>query len=406
VKIIIVGGGAAGFFAAISAKKHNPKAQVIILEKTTKLLSKVKISGGGRCNVTNACFELGELVKNYPRGSKFLRNVFEKWAVQDTIDWFESRGVQLKTEKDNRIFPITRNSQTIVDCLLQETRKLGIKINTKQEIISIEVQENQSFLLKIKKQESILADKLIIATGGSPKLQRLTFLEELKLKIIPPVPSLFTFNIPKNPIQNLQGISYKNARLKILKTKLKEEGIILITHWGFSGPAVLRLSAWGARVLKEMNYEFDLQVNYLPEYKEVDLREYLFNLKGTLQKRKIQNKNPFEVPNRLWALFLEKSNISKEKIWAEVSKKEINKLINTLQNDTYEVRGKTTFKEEFVTCGGVSLSEINKQTMQSKKIPNLFFAGEVLDIDAITGGFNFQSAWATGFLAGKSATQF
>lgn len=403
MKIIIVGGGAAGFFASIAAKTHNPTAEVIILEKTTKVLSKVKVSGGGRCNVTHACFELGKLVKNYPRGEKFLRKVFEQWSVQNTIDWFQTRGVELKTESDNRMFPITDDSQTIIDCFIQETQNLGIKVRKQQEITSIDIQENGQFLLYIKKQESLVADKLIVATGGSPKLQGLNFLQNFNLKTENPVPSLFTFNIPKNPIQNLQGVSWKNTRLKILKTKLQEKGIMLITHWGISGPAVLRLSAWGARILEKMKYHFQVQINYLPNYKEDDLREKLISLKTDLNKRQIQNKNPFEFPNRLWLFFLEKSNIPNDKTWATLSKKEINKLINTLQNDIYEVKGKTTFKEEFVTCGGISLTEIDKETMESKQIPNLFFAGEILDIDAITGGFNFQAAWATGFLAGKKA---
>lgn len=402
-RIIVVGGGAAGFFAGISAKTHNPQSEVIILEKSQKSLSKVKVSGGGRCNVTHACFNLSDLLKHYPRGAKFLRKIFQKWAVQDTIDWFEKRKVKLKTEGDGRMFPTTDSSQTIIDCFLKESQKLGIDIRKQHQVEEILPQENEQILLKIKKQDSILANKVIIATGGSPKIENLAWLEKLGHKIENPVPSLFTFNIPKNPIQNLKGIAWQNTKLKILKTKLQEEGIILITHWGFSGPAVLKLSAWGARVLENLDYQFDFQINWLPQLQEDNLRQELFDLKNTLAKRQIQNKNPFDFPNRLWLFFLEKSQIDITKRWLDLSKKDINKLINTLLNDIYTIKGKTTFKEEFVTCGGISLSDVNNQTMESKVIPNLYFAGEVLDIDGITGGFNFQSAWATGFLAGKNS---
>lgn len=397
--IVVIGGGAAGFFAAISAATHHKTSRVLLLEKSQKLLSKVKVSGGGRCNVTHRCFENRELVKFYPRGEKFLKKAFEQFSVKDTIAWFESRGVKLKVEADNRMFPTTDNSQTIINVLMAAAQELGVKISLGESVERL-VKENEIWLIETSKQ-TILADKVIIATGGSPKREGLRWLEALGHEIVDPVPSLFTFNLPKNPITELMGLSVPKAHVRIQGTKLESVGPLLITHWGMSGPAILKLSAFGARLLADKHYQFHFQVNWLGEIKEHELRASLENMLDEVKKRKISNRNPFDLPQRLWDYHLQKAEIDGEKIWLDLSKKSLNKLINQLLNDTYEGLGKTTFKEEFVTAGGVALSDVDTQTMQSRKAPGLYFAGEVLDIDGVTGGFNFQAAWTTGFIAGK-----
>lgn len=397
--IAVIGGGAAGFFAAISCKTHHPDAHVTIYEKSDKLLAKVKVSGGGRCNVTHACFSNAQLVKFYPRGGSQMKKVFAQFSTQDTIQWFESRGVKLKTEADNRMFPVTDDSQTIIDCLMNETRKLGIKIKTSTHITAIQ-KKDDGFVIKVN-DEVLSVDKVIIASGGSPKLSGFKWLEDLGHHIEPPVPSLFTFNMPEERIKELMGVSVENVTARIQGTKLVSEGPLLITHWGMSGPAILKLSSFGARALSEMDYRFTVLINWLGNINEEKLREQISGEMEFLRRGKVANKNPFNLPNRLWLFFLEKLEISSEKTWDELSKKELNKLINLLTNDEYKVEGKTTFKEEFVTCGGVSLNDGNLETMESKVCPGLYFAGEVLDIDALTGGFNFQAAWSTGFIAGK-----
>jgi predicted Rossmann fold flavoprotein len=402
-KIAIIGGGAAGFFAALTCAEKYPQCKVTIIEKTTKLLSKVKVSGGGRCNVTHACPEISKLAKHYPRGEKFLKNIFHQFSVKDTLTWFEKRGVTLKTESDNRIFPTSDNSQTIIDCFLREANRLGIEICTATEIEKLTVittEIGNTFALQTKEKLEIF-DKVIIATGGMVKMEHATWLNSLNLAIEKPVPSLFTFNIPKNSITELMGVAVPTVKIRIADTKLAQEGAILITHWGLSAYAVLKLSAWGARILAEKNYQFTVLVSWLHTHHEEQLRQELYAIKQNIATRQIQSKNPFGLPNRLWDFFLQKLAIKPEKRWADLTKQELNQLVNILLNDAYEVRGKTTFKEEFVTCGGISLDEIDHNTMQSKKIKGLYFAGEVLDIDGITGGFNFQAAWTTGFIAGQ-----
>lgn len=399
--IAVIGGGAAGFFAAFSCKTHSPNARVTIFEKTGKLLSKVKVSGGGRCNVTHACFNNNDLIKFYPRGGKHLKKVFGQFTTSDTVAWFQERGVELKAEADNRMFPITDNSQTIIDCFLKEATKLGIQVVVNANVNSIQPKQ-PGFDLKIGEKTQFF-DKVIVASGGSPKAQGFDWLKALGHEIIPPVPSLFTFNMPKEPIKNLMGLSVPNATVRVQGTKLQQSGPLLITHWGMSGPAILKTSAWGARVLSDLNYDFKIQVNWLGSMNEEELRNWFTNSLQTIGKRKIRNKNPFEIPNRLWDFFLEKVEVDGEGIWAELSKKSLNRLINLLLNDTYEVKGKTTFKEEFVTSGGVALSEVDFNSMESRKCPDLFFAGEVIDVDGVTGGFNFQAAWSTGFVAGKTS---
>ena len=399
--IAVIGGGAAGFFAAFSCKTHSPNTRVTIFEKTGKLLSKVKVSGGGRCNVTHACFNNNDLIKFYPRGGKHLKKVFGQFTTSDTLAWFEERGVELKAEADNRMFPITDNSQTIIDCFLKEATKLGIQVVVNTNVNSIQPKQ-PGFDLKIGEKTQYF-DKVIVASGGSPKAQGFDWLKALGHEIIPPVPSLFTFNMPKEPIKNLMGLSVPNATVRVQGTKLQQSGPLLITHWGMSGPAILKTSAWGARVLSDLNYDFKIQVNWLGSMNEEELRNWFTNSLQTIGKRKIRNKNPFEIPNRLWDYFLEKVEIDGEGIWAELGKKGLNRLTNLLLNDTYEVKGKTTFKEEFVTSGGVALSDVDFNSMESRKCPDLFFAGEVIDVDGVTGGFNFQAAWSTGFVAGKTS---
>jgi predicted Rossmann fold flavoprotein len=398
LKIAIIGGGAAGFFAAITCATYHPDYQVIIFEKTTKLLSKVKVSGGGRCNVTHACFNPFELVKYYPRGEKFLKTAFNQFSPQDMLNWLAKRGVKTKTEADGRIFPISDDSQTIIDCFLSEIQKLNIEIKTQTEITKISPQTNQKIQLEFNQKNTVLFDKVIVTTGGSPKLSGLAWLADLGHTILSPVPSLFTFNMPKNPITALMGVATE-ANVKVQGTKLNETAPLLITHWGMSGPAILRTSAWGARALADLNYEFVVRINWLPKFAPAEVIAHL-NERKINNSRKISNDFP-NIPKRLWEFLLEKAKINPDKRWNELAKVEINRLNELLINDTYEVKGKTTFKEEFVTCGGISLANVNPETMQSKIVPNLYFAGEVLDIDGVTGGFNFQAAWTTAYIAGQ-----
>ena len=400
MKITIIGGGAAGFFAAIAAKSHFPDVHVSILEKTSKFLGKVKISGGGRCNVTNATFNNRLLSENYPRGEKFLRKAFEQFNAQDTVNWFESRGVALKTYPDNCIFPLSNESQSIIDCFLNEARKLGIELQTNQ---SVEQIRKTDYGFEIETNQGIhSADRVIITVGGQAKSTWFTAIESFGHNIIPPVPSLFTFNMPNEPIKALMGVVIEHARVRMEGQKLLGIGPLLITHWGMSGPAILQLSAWGARILAEKNYNCSILVNWLDEMKEEGLRQEIQSIQKIHGAKMLQNHNPFPMPNRLWIYLLEKNEIKPEMRWQDLVGKHANKLINTLINDRYDVQGKTTFKEEFVTAGGIDLEEIDVKTMQSKLIPGLYFAGEVTNIDGITGGFNFQGAWTTGYIAGKS----
>ena len=399
MQVIVIGGGAAGFFAAINVAELHPDANVTILEKSNKLLAKILVSGGGRCNVTHACFENSLLVKNYPRGEKELRGAFNRFTAEDTITWFKQHGVLLKTEDDGRMFPVTNSSETIAQCLLQAADNLNIKIKTSISVKEININTDKTFSLKTDTEYNPQCDKLIIASGGNPKNENYNWLSRVGHTIIPPVPSLYTFNIPNNEITKLMGISVPHAKIKVANTKLETEGPLLITHWGLSGPAILKASAWGARILNDLNYDFTAFVNWFPTYKEETLRDLLIEQKNIHPAKNVGGNSPIEIPKRLWEFFLQKAIISETSRWADVNKKQINTLINILLNDTYLVKGKTTFKEEFVTCGGISLKEVDFSTMQSKIVANLFFAGEVLDIDGVTGGFNFQNAWTTGWIA-------
>lgn len=400
MKIAIIGGGAAGFMAAITAQSNSPDADVILFEKSNKVLSKVKISGGGRCNVTHACFSISELSKHYPRGGTFLKKSFTYFYTQDTVKWFEERGVALKIENDNRMFPITDNSQTIIDCLMKECHNLNVKIKCQSPVTKISLQ-SEKIELEINK-EKVPVDKLIIATGGSPKLKGLKWLIDLGYEIEKPVPSLFTFNMPNENIKSLMGVVAQNTSIHVQGSKMKQNGPLLITHWGMSGPAILKTSAWCSRFLANREYEFNIKINWA-NLKENEFKEIIKEHKNS--KRAIINKNPFNLPNRLWIYLLEKIKIDTNLLWNQLDKKHSNRLLNVLFNDSYSVNGKTTFKDEFVTCGGISLNQINPYTLESKLHKGIYFCGEVLDIDGLTGGFNFQSAWTTGFLAGKSSTQ-
>ena len=379
----------------------NRSLKVTIIEKTNKLLSKVKVSGGGRCNVTHACFDIAEMSKRYPRGPHFVKKTFHQFFTTDTIEWFEERGVELKTEEDGRMFPVTDSSQTIIDCLLKEANKFGVEIIMNREVKKIGTNLS-TFNLQLSTGENISADFICVASGGYPKSSMFDWLKELGHTIEDPVPSLFTFNLPNHPITKLMGISVEMAKVKIQNSKLEEEGPLLITHWGLSGPAILRLSAWGARELKIKNYELRIIINWLSGYNEESIRKNFQELRNTNASQKVINKNPFGLPSRLWEFLAEQSGIRNEWRWADLPSTEQNRFIKNLCSYECDVKGKTTFKEEFVTAGGLKLNEVDANTMMSKKIPNLFFAGEVLDVDGITGGFNFQHAWTSGFVAAKS----
>lgn len=401
MKVAIIGGGAAGFFAAIHVKENYPNAQVSILEKSTKVLSKVKISGGGRCNVTNGCQSISQLVKAYPRGAKLLKKAFQQFDNHDTMQWFEQRKVPLTTQEDLCVFPVSQDSQSIIDVFLKECRRLHIAIKTQHPVQQIKAIDSGFELRFGKGIPPQNFDKLIVATGGAPKRSMLQWLEDLGHNIEEPVPSLFTFNMPSEPIKELMGIVIEDAQVKIQGTKLKAQGPLLITHWGMSGPAILVLSAFGARVLHNMNYQGTALVNWVNGMNFEQVAECLQQISSKHPKKKITNNRPFNLPDRLWKFFLNKCDISFDKPWGELGKKGINKLTTILCNDSFNVQGKTTFKEEFVTCGGVSLQSIHTHTMESKAHPGLFFAGEVLDIDGITGGFNFQAAWTTAYIAAQ-----
>jgi predicted Rossmann fold flavoprotein len=400
-KLIVAGGGAAGFFCAVNAARMNPGLDVTIVEKTGKLLSKVKVSGGGRCNVTHACSDIAEMSKQYPRGQNFIKKTLHQFFTTDTVKWFEERGVKLKTEEDGRMFPVTDSSQTIIDCLMNEADRYGIRILLNTEVRSVSY-ESGRFDIQLSDFRHQTSDFICIACGGYPKSSMFDWLRELGHSIEEPVPSLFTFNLPGHPITRLMGISVETARIRITGTKLEQKGALLITHWGLSGPAVLRLSAWGARQLAACKWQFAITVNWLTQFSEQDLSRQCRAIRYEKASHRLEQKNPFGLPQRLWEFLLEYSAINKEVRWADLPVKDQNRLIKNLSASEFEVKGKTTFKEEFVTAGGIKPEEVDANSMMSKKIPGLFFAGEILDTDGITGGFNFQHAWTSGFIAAKS----
>lgn len=401
-QLVVIGGGAAGFFCAVNAARLHPQLQVTIIEKSNKLLSKVRVSGGGRCNTTHACFDIPEMSAKYPRGDKFLRKTLHWFNPQHTIDWFAERGVTLKTESDGRMFPNTDNSQTIIDCLLREATKYGVQIQMQSEVSSIEPGVDNKWIIHTPDSKLQTSDYICIACGGYPKSSMFDWLSALGHTIEDPVPSLFTFNMPGNPITALMGLSVDNATVKVAGTKLVQQGPLLITHWGMSGPVVLRVSAWGARQLAGMNYRFSILVNWLGDQHEQQLREEWMRIREQNSVQKLGGKNPFGLPARLWQYLLSVSYIDPETRWAELPSKAQQLLIKNLTTQEFPINGKTTFKEEFVTCGGVKLSEIDPNTMQSRLKPGIFFAGEIMDVDGITGGFNFQHAWTSGWIAANA----
>ncbi len=414
--IIIVGGGAAGFFTAINIVENNPELKVAILERGKEVLTKVRISGGGRCNVTHACFVPNDLVKFYPRGEKELRGPFHQFCSGDTIEWFSNHGVELKIEDDGRMFPVSNSSQTIIDCFVSTTKKLGIDVLTGQSVQSIfnsETSEETYWKVETN-HETFACKKIIMTTGSNPKIWEM--LQDLGHSIIEPVPSLFTFNIKDARIKDLMGVSAlasvkvknatRGARAKgeQSEAKLEASGPLLITHWGMSGPGILRLSAWGARELFDKNYQFAILVNWLHDKTFEETSDLLRELKLEHSKKSVSKKSPFEFPNRLWESIVLASGIGAEEKWADLTKMQLANLTSQLTNAEFQVNGKSTFKEEFVTAGGIDLKEVNFKTMESKILPNLYFAGEIVNIDAITGGFNFQNAWTSGFIVANSVS--
>lgn len=395
--ILIIGGGAAGFFTAINIVEKNPNYKVAILERGKSVLEKVRISGGGRCNVTHACFVPNDLVKFYPRGEKELRGPFHQFCSGDTIEWFEKHGVELKIEDDGRMFPVSDSSQTIIDCFVNATQKLKIDVLTSQSVQTI-FKGNDYWKVETTNQ-TFSCQKLVMATGSNPKIWEL--LSGLEHTIVSPVPSLFTFNIKDKRIKDLMGISAL-ASVKVKNSKLSASGPLLITHWGMSGPGILRLSAWGAIELYDKKYQFAIEVNWLNDLSFEEVEEQLKNLKLEHSKKVVCKKSPFDLPNRLWESLVLASEISTDAKWADLTKKQLQNLTLQLTKGEFQVNGKSTFKEEFVTAGGIDLKEINFKTMESKLHPNLYFAGEIVNIDAITGGFNFQNAWTGGFIIANS----
>jgi len=397
-KVAVIGGGAAGFFFAINLAEKCPGAQISIIEKSPRFLSKVKVSGGGRCNVTNATFVNSKMADQYPRGKNLLKKILEQFNAQSTVDWFEQRGVTLKTEPDNRMFPSTDSSETIILCFQENVRRLGILLRPNQEVHKIE--PGPTFNLHVADGQEEY-DAVFLASGGKTKLEAYDWIQELGIAVEPPIPSLFTFNLPKHPFKGLEGVALP-ATVKLEKSKLLETGPLLFTHWGLSGPVILRLSAWGAKEMADRNYELTAFFNFVPDMPQQKVRDTLTERRTSARLKTIAANREFQLPSRFWEKMTDLAEIPAGMKWMDVSNQKINKLTELLTNFPMEVKGKTTFKEEFVTCGGISLQEINPQTMECNKIPNLYVGGEVLDVDGITGGFNFQSAWSTAWVAANA----
>lgn len=413
LKIVIVGGGAAGFFAACSAAQTNQNASVILLEASRQLLAKVRISGGGRCNVTHALFDTKNFIQNYPRGSKALLGAFSRFQAQDTVNWFAAKGVKLKTEADGRMFPITDSSETIVDCLIKTALAYNVQIRTSSPVVGVKSQQlaeltqnsddkyKSRFEVLLKSGETLPCDKLLLATGSNPIGYKIA--KQLGHQIEPIVPSLFTFNILDKQLRELAGVSVNPVQLSLSipgKSQLKQTGPLLITHWGLSGPAVLKLSAWGARLFHESGYKGVITINWLPDINQDEVRKELQQVKNEHGKKAVLLHRAIKLPHRLWQYLISRAGIDKQMRWAELPKTALNKLVQELTQGQYIISGKGVFKEEFVTCGGIKLKQVNFKTMESRLVTGLYFAGEILDIDGITGGFNFQSAWTTAYLAG------
>jgi predicted Rossmann fold flavoprotein len=406
MRVIVVGGGAAGFFAAIACAETYPDVEVTLLEAGRQLLSKVRISGGGRCNVTHACFEPAQLVQHYPRGGKALRGAFTRFQPRDTIAWYARHGVKLKTEADGRIFPITDDSETIVNCLMAAAQDSGVQIRRASPVAEV-VRSPQEFAVTLKSGDRITGDRLLLATGSHPLGYQIA--QGLGHQVEPPVPSLFTFTLPDMALRQLAGLSVDPVEVKLLVADTKplvQTGPLLVTHWGMSGPAVLKLSAWGARMLYDCQYQAQLQVNWIPQLNLEQVRQTLQDAKTAQSRKAVISFCPFPgLPRRLWQYFSDRCDIASETRWADLPKAALNQLVQALTQGQFSVQGKGAFKDEFVTCGGVRLKEVDFKTMESNRCPGLYFAGEILDIDGVTGGFNFQSAWTTGWLAGQAIGQ-
>jgi len=400
--LVVAGGGAAGFFGAISAKENGFQGDIIILEKSAKLLSKVLVSGGGRCNVTHACFDNDILAGNYPRGNRELRGPFSSFSPTDTIRWFEGKGVKLKTEDDGRIFPVTNKSETIAECLVTTAEKNGIRIRTQTGIRSFIYRDG--FELLLTDGSTLKCKYLLLATGGQPKEAGYDWITACGHHISSPVPSLFTFNIPDSPFRGLEGVAW-HAEINIGQSNLKTTGPVLVTHWGLSGPAVLRLSAIAARHVHGLDYKFDVRISFMPGSKQEEITDRLRAKRVSHPSKKISVDTTAGLPSRLWQRLTELAKIDEFETWGQLKKENLLALSDLLFKMKVNVQGKTTYKEEFVTCGGISLREINMRTMESKLVPGLYFAGELIDVDGITGGFNFQNAWTTGFIAGRAIAE-
>ena len=398
--LIVIGGGAAGFFGAIIAAEKKPGLSILILEKTSKLLSKVKVSGGGRCNVTHNCFEPTPLSKHFPRGSKELKSLFRKFQAKDMVAWFESKNIALKAEDDGRMFPVTDNSQTIIDCFLNLTEQHGIKIKLSSEVTNITSTKN-GFNVFVGEDQQYSTTKILVAAGGYNNLRSYNWIAQTSHPIVNPIPSLFTFNDSEKKFNDLMGIAVAHAEVKIAGTKFSEQGPVLITHWGLSGPAIIKLSAWAADYLHQLHYQFTVLVNWTGNTTEEALRQLFYDMRNRHGKQKVLTNPMLFIPQRLWKRLCELAEIPEAKIWAELPQKSLNKLMEWLIRCPFQIKGKTTFKEEFVTCGGVDLKSIDLETMESKTMKGLYFAGEVLNIDGETGGFNFQSAWTTAWVAAQ-----
>ncbi|WJJ97473.1 NAD(P)/FAD-dependent oxidoreductase [Algibacter luteus] len=395
--VVIIGGGAAGFFAAINISEQKPNLKVTLLERGKEGLAKVKVSGGGRCNVTHAEFIPQDLIQNYPRGEKELLGPFHQFMTGDTIEWFANRGVELKIEDDGRMFPVSNSSQTIIDCFLNEADKYGVEVLYNHAVKNIE-RTKDAFKIETSQGE-FLAEKILVATGSNPKIWNL--LERLGHSIAQPVPSLFTFNIIDERINDIPGVVAKNVEVKVLGTNLWSEGPLLITHWGLSAPSILKLSAFGALELAERNYKFEIEINFI-KMTFKDCLDTLKALKQDLAKKTVFKSTQYDIPKRLWHKLVLASNMTMETRWADLNKLQLETLASQLTQAVFQVDGKSTFKEEFVTAGGVNLKEINFKTFESRIVKHLYFAGEVLNIDAVTGGFNFQNAWTGAYIAAKS----
>lgn len=400
MKIVIIGAGAAGCFAAANIP-YQAENEVVVFEKSSKAMQKVKVSGGGRCNVTHACFDIPTLADQYPRGKQLLRKTLHHFGPEDTIQWFRARGVELVAEEDGRMFPKSNNAQTIIDCIWSAMMQQKVQVRFNKAVQNISAQPEGGYKIHFADGSFYHADKILIASGGFPKKEQYQWIEQLPQAIESPVPSLFTFNLPKHPITELMGLSTL-VSIKINGTKHKESGPLLITHWGFSGPVVLRCSAWAARILHEKEYKFTISINWLHDKTEQELKEVLSQLRQYEGKQTVSGKNPFGLPRRLWEFFVQEMGIDNPTKWGALTATQQNKLIEKLLRDNYQIQGKTTFKEEFVTCGGVSLKDIHPNTMESRQHQGIYFAGEITDVDGITGGFNFQNAWTSAWIAAKA----